>query len=95
VVAEIFPVDVPPVRENTTLLPPVVNVFPAVSWAVRVNAVVVPEAKVVVPTAMVELASDIGPGTTVRLAVPVILLPEIVALIVVAVPERIPVKVLV
>jgi hypothetical protein len=91
VVAEIFPVAVPPVLEKTTLLPPVVSVLPAESRAVSESEVVVPEAIVEDPTEIVELARETGPGITVRFAVFETASPERVALIVVAVPERIPV----
>jgi hypothetical protein len=94
VVAEIFPVEVPPVAENATLEPPVVSKFPAASRLVRVRVTEFPEFTVAALRETVEVTSEIGPGRTCTVGDAVVTKePPMVAWIVVAVPARTPVKV--
>jgi hypothetical protein len=92
-VPEIVPVDVPPVREKTTVDPPVVIKFPAASRAVKVRVISEPEITVGLETATVEVAIEIAPGLTVIVGRAVVIVePLMVAFIVVADPESTPVN---
>jgi hypothetical protein len=68
-VAAMFPVEVPPICEKTTARPPVLNWFPAASFAVRVRLTVAPDATVPLDTEMIEFAKEIAPGVTVMVGI--------------------------
>jgi hypothetical protein len=88
------PVDVPVELEKVIVSPPVVRVLPAISFACTVTVIPEPEATEVVEAVMTEVTGLAGPGSTVTVGKVVITeLPAIVALMVVAVPARAPVKV--
>lgn len=94
VVAEIDPVDVPPVRVNTTVDPPAVKLFPAASFAVKLRVTVDPEETVPLETEMTDWVGEMPPGMTVTVGKLVDTEdPPMVAWSVVAVPDRTPVKV--
>ena len=94
VVAEIVPVEVPPLRLKTMVDPPVVKLLPAASRAVRVRVAVEPEVTVPLETLTKEVAALITPGLTVTVGiVEVTALPPIVDAIVVADPLTKPVNV--
>lgn len=93
VVPPTVPVLVPPVRENTTVDPPVVRLFPAASLACKVRVTLDPEATVALETEIKEVAVAMVPGVTVTVGkVVVTAVPPTVAVIVVPVPTRTPVK---
>ena len=94
VVDEIVPLLVPPVLENKIAEPPVVSVFPLASLAVNVSATVFPEVTVLLDTEITDCARDIAPGLTVIVGeILVTALPPIVAVIDVADPEFVAVKI--
>jgi hypothetical protein len=94
VTPENVPLAVPPERVNATVSPPAVSWFPAASFAVRVTVEVAAEAIVAAETVISDWASETAPGVTVTVgSVEVIAEPPIVEVIVVAVPEVVPVKV--
>jgi hypothetical protein len=88
-----LPVEVPPELENKTEAPPLMRLFPAASLPVSVTVALEPELTVELVTAIVDVDAEMAPGVTVMVGnTDVTVFPSIVALIVVAVPERIPVK---
>ena len=94
VVAEMVPLLVPPERVNTTVEPPAVRRFPFASFVVRVRVAVAPEVTVEAEVVTVDCDREIAEGVTVTVGrVLVTAAPPIEALIVVAVPEFVPVKV--
>jgi hypothetical protein len=94
VTAEIVPVEVPPVLENTTVAPPVEIKLLLVSRAVNVTVTAEPEATLAEETVIKELTAEIVPGFTVTVGKLEVSGDEFrVARRVVAVPETIPVKV--
>lgn len=89
-----LPVLVPPERVKATVSPPDVSWFPFASFAVKVRVTAELEATVPEETETTDWDKETGPGVTVTVgAVLVTVLPPMVAWIVVAVPERTPVKV--
>lgn len=94
VVAEIVPVDVPPVDVKATVDPPVDNKLLLESRAVKVRVTVEPEFTVPADTLTVEFARLMGPAVTVTVGrVLVTETPPMVPVMVVAVPATTPVKV--
>jgi hypothetical protein len=94
VVAEIFPVEVPPVCEKTTGVPPLVRLFPAASRAIKVRVRLFPLATVAAEAVTRDCVKDRGPGVTVTVGIAEDTgVPPMVAVIVVGVPEITPVKV--
>ena len=89
----IFPVEVPPLDENTTATPPVEFALPAASRVVRVNVIFCPDATVAAETEIVEVAAEGAPGTTVIVgSVVVIGVAAIAADMIVALPDTAPVN---
>lgn len=94
VTAPKFPVEVPPLRLNTTVEPPPLKAFPAASRAVKVTVMLLPDATDAFETAIVEFPGEIIPGVTVTVGLPEVTAePAMVAVIFVAVPARTPVKI--
>lgn len=88
------PVDVPPLRLNTTVAPPVVRLFPDASLACKVRVTVEPEFTVAEDTLIKEVLAEMPPGLTVTVGMVVVTGdPPMVAPIVVALPATRPVKV--
>jgi len=88
------PVLVPPERENATVAPPLVRLFPAGSLACRRNVTIAPDATVSADTVTTEVAGDAAPGVTVIVGnVDVTVLAPMVAPIVAGVPAVIAVNV--
>jgi len=89
------PLEVPvPPRPKRTVKPPVVRLLPAASLAVRVTVAVVPEAMLAGATETSDCERLAAPGVTVMVGnVEVTALPPIVAVMVVALPAVVPVKV--
>lgn len=88
------PVEVPPLRLNTTVAPPVVRLFPAASRACKVRVTVLPDCTVAEETETMDVAELIAPGVTVMVGMVVVTgVPPMVAAMVVAVPATRPVKV--
>lgn len=93
VVALMVPVLVPPVLVNTTVRPPELKVLPFESWAMTVSIEAVLNRILAKDTVTSDCDKLRGPGVTVMVGkVLVIALPPMVALMVVAVPATIPVK---
>lgn len=91
--AEIDPVEVPPVNEKTTVCPPVVTAFPPASKVVNVRVTLPPDNTDEEDTVRIEVAVEGGPGTTVIVGLAVVTVtPLIVASISVGVPELMPVN---
>ena len=89
-----MPVEVPPVRENTTVSPPTVRLLLAASRKVRVRVTELPLATLPAETETREFTTEGEPGFTVTVGkVDVTLDPEMVAPIDVGVPAVTPVKV--
>lgn len=87
------PVLVPPERENRTVEPPVLKLFPAASFAVKVRLTLEPEATVDAETEIKDVTVEILPGLTVIVgSVVLTAVPLTVAPMVVAVPARTPVN---
>ena len=94
VVAPTDPVEVPPELLKTTVDPPLVKLFPAASFACKVNVTALPEATVLEDTDASEVFVEITPGLTVTVGKVVeTKVPPMVARMVVAVPDTKPVKV--
>jgi hypothetical protein len=94
VVPEIVPELVPPLRVKTTVSPPAVNWFPYASLAVNVRVINEPEATEPLETLTTDCDSEYAPGVTVTVgSVELTGVPFIVEVIVVAVPETVPVNV--
>ena len=94
VTEENVPFETPPVRAKAIVEPPVEIEFPLGSFAVKVTVTPVPEARVALETVTRDCEREIDPGVTVTVGnVEVTAEPLTVALMVVAVPEAIPVKV--
>ena len=73
------PVLVPPEKLNTTVSPPVVMLFPAVSFACKVRIDVAPDGIVSADTVITDCAATVLPGTTVIVVVDATATPPIVA----------------
>ena len=88
------PVVEPPELPKTTVAPPTVIKLEAASRAVNVSVALLPDTTVALETARVDVAAEMAPGLTVMDGIVVLtLVPLIVAVMVVAVPARAPVKV--
>ena len=93
VVAPIEPVDVPPPDPNTIAEPPLVNVLPAASFAVRVRVTPPPDGTVDAAAVITDVPAEMTPGRTVTVGrLDVIAALPTVAPIVVALPAVTPVK---
>lgn len=91
--AEKLPVDVPPDLANATVAPPEVKLFPAASRLVRVTVIPAPETTDADETEITDVAELASPGDTVTVGIAdKTVLPPIVALSVVGVPAKTPVK---
>jgi hypothetical protein len=89
-----MPVLVPPERVKRTVESPVVFRFPFASFAVSVRVTIDPDATVPEEIEIRDWDAEIGPAVTVTVGnVLVTALPPMLALMLVAVPEVVPVKV--
>jgi hypothetical protein len=90
----IVPFEIPPVLKNVTVKAPEVRALFAASRVVRVRVLVAPAKIEPELTVTVEFARENGPGFTVTVGkVELTGVPSINAVIVVAVPEVVPVKI--
>ena len=88
------PVLTPPLRVKTTVSPPVLREFPAASRPCKVATIALPDATDAALSVTVEVTAEIAPAETVTVGDPeVTVVAFTVALIVVAVPARTPVKI--
>ena len=88
-----LPVEVPPLRVNTTVLPPTTRKLPAASFATTVKVIWLPLATFGLDTWTNDCEATAVPGVTVTVGSVVVTgVPETEAEIVAAVPETTPVK---
>src|SRR5512146_17186 len=87
------PLDVPDPSPKATVSPPLVNLLPSASLAIKVTSVLSPEEMELLLTDRVDWLSETDPGVTVTVGSVLVTAPAlIVAVIVVAVPAVVPVK---